>query len=201
MESTHADRVSGVFRRRAQREPADGDEPAGKISGKGRATPKRRDAERTRRQAVRPPRDRREAAKLARQRAREERTRSRQGLTTGDERYLPARDQGPARKLARDYVDSRRTISEYFLPIAILIFVSGLVPVPAVIIAGQVLFIIVLVVMVTDMFIVLRGLRRTIRERLPNAETRGVTFYAIMRALQIRRLRLPPPRVKPGTTV
>ncbi len=60
---------------------------------------------------------------------------------------------------------------------------------------------VVLVVMITDLFIVVRGLHRKIRERLPNAETRGITFYAIMRALQIRRLRLPPPRVKPGTTV
>lgn len=190
-----------MFRRRAQRESADADQPDGKVGGKGRPTPKRRDAERTRRQAVRPPRDRREAAKLARQRARDERLRARQGLTTGDERRLPPRDQGPVRKLARDYIDARRTISEFFLPIAILIFVSGLVPVTAIVIAGQLLFIIVMVLMVTDMLIVVRGLKRTIRQRLPNAETRGVTFYAIMRALQIRRLRLPSPRVKPGATI
>jgi hypothetical protein len=191
-----------MFRRRARSEAADTDQPEGKVGGKGRPTPKRREAERTRRQAVRPPRDRREAAQLARQKAREERLRARQGLTTGDERHLPPRDQGPVRKLARDYVDARRTISEFFLPIAILIFVSGLVrAVPAIVIGGQLLFIIVMVLMITDMLIVVRGLKRTIRERLPNAETRGVTFYAIMRALQIRRLRLPPPRVKPGATV
>jgi Protein of unknown function (DUF3043) len=192
-----------VFRRRAQTEPADADQAgkAGKVGGKGRPTPKRREAEFTRRQAVRPPRDRREAARLARQRARDERQRARKGLVSGDERALPPRDQGPVRKLARDYVDSRRTMSEFFLPIAILIFISGLVPVRAVIIAGQLLFIVVMVVMVTDLLIVVRGLKRTIRERQPNAETRGVTFYAIMRALQIRRLRLPPPRVKPGSTI
>jgi hypothetical protein len=189
-----------VFRRRAQTEPADADQ-AGKVGGKGRPTPKRREAELTRRQAVRPPRDRREAARLARQRARDERLRARKGLVSGNERALPPRDQGPVRKLARDYIDSRRTISEFFLPIAILIFISGLVPVPAVVIAGQLLFIVVMVVMVTDLLIVVRGLKRTIRERQPNAETRGVTFYAIMRALQIRRLRLPPPRVKPGSTI
>jgi Flp pilus assembly protein TadB len=187
-----------VFRRRPPSEPAD--QPADKAGGKGRPTPKRREAERTRRQAARPPRDRREAARQARQRAREERTRARQGLASGDERNLPPRDQGPARRLARDYVDGRRTLAEFFLPVAILIFVSGLVPVPAVVIAGQLLFIAVIVLLVTDLFIVVRGLKRTVREQLPTADTRGLTFYAIMRALQIRRLRLPPPRVKPGAT-
>jgi hypothetical protein len=192
-----------VFRRRLQSESAIGqtaDQPADKVGGKGRPTPKRREAERTRRQAVRPPRDRREASQQARQRAREERERARRGLATGDERNLPARDQGPARRLARDYVDSRRTLSEFFLPIAVLIFISGLVPVQAVVIAGQLLFIAVVVLVTTDLFIVVRGLKRAVREQLPKAGTRGLTWYAVMRALQIRRLRLPPPRVKPGAT-
>ena len=35
-------------------------------------------------------------------------------------------------------------------------------------------------------------------QRLPNESTRGIGFYAIMRALQIRRFRTPAPRLKPG---
>lgn len=35
-------------------------------------------------------------------------------------------------------------------------------------------------------------------EKLPNESMRGVGFYAAMRALQIRKLRFPPPTVAPG---
>jgi hypothetical protein len=35
-------------------------------------------------------------------------------------------------------------------------------------------------------------------ERLPGESTRGLALYSAMRALQIRRLRVPKPRVNPG---
>ena len=35
-------------------------------------------------------------------------------------------------------------------------------------------------------------------ERLPGQSTRGLALYSAMRALQIRKLRVPKPRVKPG---
>ena len=35
-------------------------------------------------------------------------------------------------------------------------------------------------------------------ERLPGQSTRGVGLYSAMRALQIRKLRVPKPRIKPG---
>jgi hypothetical protein len=38
-------------------------------------------------------------------------------------------------------------------------------------------------------------------ERLPGESARGLTMYAVMRALQIRRFRVPTPRVKPGDKI
>jgi hypothetical protein len=40
-----------------------------------------------------------------------------------------------------------------------------------------------------------------VHERLPGESTRGLTMYAVFRALQIRRFRVPPPRVQVGDKV
>ncbi len=42
---------------------------------------------------------------------------------------------------------------------------------------------------------------RLMAERLPGESTRGLTMYAVMRALQIRRFRVPTPRVRPGDKI
>ena len=44
---------------------------------------------------------------------------ARAGLMAGDDRYLPARDQGPAKAFVRDYIDRKRRLSEYFIFIAV----------------------------------------------------------------------------------
>ena len=94
-------------------------DPAGadatKPGGKGRPTPKRREVEKGRRRAITAPRDRKEAYKQTRERQREERTRSMQALRAGDEKHLPLRDRGPVKKYARDLVDARRSVAEFFL--------------------------------------------------------------------------------------
>src|SRR5947208_3164032 len=94
-------------------------------SGKGRPTPKRRDAQKRRRTAA--PTNRKEAAKIRRERAREARVQQRQALQSGDERHLPPRDAGPAKRLARDYVDARFTLGQIFF-----IVVLAIIPVSAV---------------------------------------------------------------------
>jgi hypothetical protein len=82
--------------------------------------------------------------------------------------------------------------------VAILIFLSGLVPIPEVIVGGQLLFLVLVAVIVVDTSLLIRTLKRTIAKRYPNESTRGVTLYAIMRAMQLRRLRLPKPQIKRG---
>ncbi len=43
-----------------------------------------------------------------------------------------------------------------------------------------------------------RRVKSLAAERLPGESTRGLALYSAMRALQIRKLRVPKPRVKPG---
>lgn len=169
--------------------------------GKGRPTPKRREAERERRKRVRTPRDRKDAYRQARSRAREERTRRRRALTTGDERYLPPRDQGPVKAFARDYVDSRRRGGELFLPGAVLVFALSFFPNPQVQAFGIMLWLLLILFVIIDSFRVVFGIKREVARRFPRESPRGLGAYVVMRGLQIRRFRLPPPRVKPGARV
>ena len=120
-----------VFRRRsavepdlAEQEPESPEAPerAGVTQGKGRPTPKRSEAERRRRQPYSAPSDRKAAAQQSRDRDRTSRTRKMEAMKRGENWALPRKDQGPVRALARDYVDSRRSISEFYM-FAILVLV------------------------------------------------------------------------------
>jgi hypothetical protein len=178
--------------------PELGDAPE---AGKGRPTPKRRDAEQRRRQTVRAPKDRKEAYRRARERSRQDRVASRQALLTGDEKNLPARDRGPVRRLARNYVDSRRSAAEFFLPVALVVLLATFVRNEVVYSIGILLWLVLLAVVVVDSVFIARGLKRTLKQRFPNEETKGSTAYALLRSMQLRRLRLPKPQVKPGATI
>lgn len=173
-------------------------------SGKGRATPKRKEAEAARKKRLTPPKTRKEANALRRERVREQRVKQRVALAGGDDKYLPARDQGPVKKYIRDYVDSRRTIGEYLIPIFIAVLViqvlmSGLSS--AVPFIGSLPWIIVLGALTFDSFRLLRGLRRGIAERFGADKSKGIAFYALMRSWQMRRLRLPKATTQRGAEI
>ncbi|MDI2131163.1 DUF3043 domain-containing protein [Yinghuangia seranimata] len=168
---------------------------------KGRPTPKRSEAQANRKTRVAPPKDRREAAKVARQRAREDREAQRTALVTGDERGLPARDKGPVRRFCRDFVDSRFTAAEFFLPSAVLILIMSIMPNTAIKNISLLAWAVVIVLIILDSVRVNFSLKRQLRTRFPDASLKGCTPYALMRALQMRRLRLPKPQVKRGEAI
>lgn len=163
---------------------------------KGRPTPKRSEAEAGRRTRVTAPANRKEAARAARERRRADLTRQREALASGDERYLPLRDKGPVRRLARNYVDSRRCVAELFLPLAVIILVLSIVPAAKNL--SLLLWMVVIALIVVDSFRIGLGVKRLVRERYPDEPRKGVTAYALMRSLQMRKLRLPKPQVKRG---
>ena len=57
--------------------------------------------------------------------------------------------------------------------------------------------IIVILIILDSVLLVLR-LRKGLRRAFPDESHKGTTAYALMRSMQIRRFRLPPPRVKAG---
>ncbi|PPK95309.1 Protein of unknown function (DUF3043) [Kineococcus xinjiangensis] len=182
----------------AQTAPA-GSHPV-KPTGKGRPTPSRAEAQAARRRPL-VPADRKAARTAARAAVREERARMHHALLTGDEKHLPARDKGPQKRLARDIVDSRRNVGEYFLMIAlvalVLSFIAPTLGSPEVLFASTVLIYSTLVVVVVDSIVVSRRVKREAAERFGTVE-RGLGGYAVSRALQVRRLRRPVVMVRRG---
>jgi len=168
-------------------------------SPKGRPTPSRREAEAARKQQIKIPKDPKAAKSAARQRDREERARARAAMMAGDERYLPARDKGPGRAFARDFVDSRFTVAEFFIFVAIAVLLLGFVRNAAVASFVSVAFFAFTAVIAVDTTVLLVTLNRRAKAQFPDkADRKGLTLYAALRTLQLRRLRLPPPRVKRG---
>jgi hypothetical protein len=163
---------------------------------KGRPTPKRSESQR--RRAVTPPADRKAAVKQQRETRRTAMARQREALNNGDERFLPARDKGPVRRFARNYVDARFCAAEFFLPSAVVILVLTMVRVGALQNIALLLWLLVIIAMVVDSVFLALRLKKQLAVRFPNESTRGVVMYGLMRTLQIRKLRLPKPQVKRG---
>jgi hypothetical protein len=188
-----------VFGRSKTAAPDEATAPSAQgTGGKGRPTPTRREAEKGRRRAVTAPATRKEAYKAARERSREERTHQMAALKAGDERKLPLRDRGPVRKYARDLVDARRSVAEFFLPFALVILVLSFAPDNQWKAIGSTLWLVLVVLIVVDSVVMAMRLRRGLRKNLPDQPTKGVLPYALMRSMQIRRFRLPPPRLRAG---
>jgi hypothetical protein len=188
-------------------EPLSLDEPeaaadrAGLTPGKGRPTPKRSEAERRRRQPYSAPSDGKAASQQSRDRDRTSRARKMEAARRGESWALPRKDQGPVRALARDYVDSRRSLSEFYMFgvvfLIVLLFVPGLRKSAVVDYAVLVM----LAVIVSESILVSGRVMRLAQQRFPGESTRGVRMYTAIRGTQFRRLRVPAPRVKPGDKI
>ncbi|MGO4462627.1 DUF3043 domain-containing protein [Streptomyces sp. M-16] len=182
----------------ADKASADLSQPRDPQAPKGRPTPKRAVAQSQRKAVVASTGNRKEDAKRARERRREEMARQREALANGDERYLPARDKGPVRRFVRDFVDSRFSVAEMFLPLAVIILVMSMIRVNQIQSISLMLWLGVIVLIILDSIGLAFRLRKALNERFANEPRRGAIAYGLMRTLQMRRLRLPKPQVKRG---
>ncbi len=166
-------------------------------AGKGRPTPKRRDAQGRRTGPVPPPpTTRREAAKRLRAKQAEARA---AGRPERDAPRMLKRDQGPVRALVRDVVDARRNVAVLVIPVVFAFLLASISQNEPVIAVATRLYTLVLLLVVVDSVVLTRVLRRRIAVEHPEeARTRGHVGYGLLRTITIRRFRVPPPRVRPG---
>lgn len=179
----------------------------GATAPKGRPTPKRREAEARRRGPVAPPpKTQREAAKRARGNKADRKSTAalrRERMAAGDDRYLMPRDRGPVRAYVRDVVDSRRHLAGLFMPLALLVLIAIITPIPTVQAYAAPATLVVIVFMLVESAWTGRDVTRRVRAKFPDATDRpmALTWYSFQRASQVRKLRMPKPRVRPGDTV
>lgn len=181
----------------AQNVPAE-PEAVDPAQGKGRPTPSRKEAQAARAQPlVGTPK--KGASKEDRQKMAQARDKARLGMAAGDERYLTARDKGPQRKYVRDYVDGRTNVGEFMIPVMGLVLIMTFIP-NQTIQLWSVLFIWgFMLLAVADSFFLGAQLKKRLGAKFGEDKVQpGYRWYAAMRALQMRILRLPKPQVKRG---
>lgn len=166
--------------------------------GKGAPTPSRREQEAARKRPL-VPTDRKEAARAARSKQAEAREKARVGMAAGDERYLTARDRGPQRRYVRDYVDARFSIGEFLIPVMLLVIVLSFLPWQFMQLWGLVALWAFFLIAVIDCIVLGFVVTKKIGDKFGKTKVeRGLKWYAAMRALQLRVMRLPKPQVKRG---
>ena len=191
-----------MFRRsKSQVPPADTDTDQTGSKGKGRPTPTRKEAEAAARARAKVPRTRKEQAAAQRLARAEGSTKMRQAMKTGDERYLPARDRGPVKRFIRDFVDSRFSFVELMIPVLLVTTVMAWSGNATVASYGNAILFGMLLLIVVDMVRLRFKLRREISTRFPGESLKGTTYYAVMRSLQMKFMRLPKSQVRIGQTL
>ena len=169
-----------------------------KPDGKGRPTPSRREAQAAAKARAKVPRSRKEQARAQRTARTESSQTVRAAMKAGDERYYLPRDKGPVRRFIRDFVDSRFSFIELMIPLLLVTMVLGysgnenLARIGNTVLMGTILLVIM------DMFLLRRKVRRELARRFPDEPMKGTTYYAITRALQMKFMRLPKAKVKIG---
>lgn len=178
--------------------PASGDADASAdIVGKGRPTPSRAEQEAARRRPL--VANTKEARAAARADLQAQRERARIGMAAGEEKFLPLRDRGPQRRWVRDYVDSGWHLAEWIMPFMLIVVVVSLFPDPNIAYYGFVALWIFVIIAVIDMVLLSRRVKKLTAAKFGESRReKGLGWYAAMRSMQMRFMRLPKPQVKRG---
>lgn len=191
----------GLFRPYQRTEPAS-EEPAASAeaeptrSGPARKdapTPTRKEAEQARRERLNPTLTPKQA-----------RAKERQARIEGREATMRAQDAQPGKVLMRDWVDSRRGLAQFSMPVLMsMLMISLLVTsfgtlVTAIISYGTWL---VMLGIMLDLYFMWRGYKKLHAQRLPREPLKGLLSYGINRSINLRRLRTPKPRVNRGDAI
>jgi hypothetical protein len=184
--------------RRTREEVATPPAEESRAAGKGRPTPSRKEAEAAAKARAKPPRGRKELAAAQRSGRTESSQRVRQGMRNGEEKYLLARDKGPVRRFIRDYVDSRFGFIELIIPLLVVTMVLGYSGISGAARIGNAVLLGSILLVIADILMLRFRLRRQLAARFPDEPTKGTTYYAMTRAMQMKFMRLPKSQVKVG---
>ncbi len=168
--------------------------PAG--PGKNRPTPSRAEQEAARKRPL--VADTKEARARAKAELAAQREKARIGMANGDERYLPVRDKGPQRRFVRDWVDSGWHAGELLMPLMLVVILLSLVPNSAIVRYGFVGLWLFIMFVVVDMIFTSIRVKKLARAKFGERTEKGLGWYAAMRTIQMRFMRLPKPQVKRG---
>jgi hypothetical protein len=171
---------------------------SGNSSKKNRPTPKRKEAQAARKVNALAPATTKEGRARQKELTRQSRAEAKIAYMRGDENALPARDRGPAKRWVRNYVDSKRTIGEYFMPLIFGVLILTVIPNKYVQLGAIFLMYFVMLYTVVSGFFMTRKIRKEVEARFPNEPTKGVGMYGFLRSTQMRRMRAPTPQVKRG---
>ncbi|HEX2773870.1 MAG TPA: DUF3043 domain-containing protein [Micromonosporaceae bacterium] len=161
----------------------------------GQTTPRRPGAQRRPAAASKP---------LTKEEAREQRRKRRAETAAEFRREGGPRDRGPEKALARDVVDSRRTVGTWFFVGALVVLFGSQPTMPPVVrLASNLLWALLAIGVVVDSILISRKIKKLVRARFPKTDQKmgSLYLYATMRAMTFRRMRAPAPRVKIGDPI
>lgn len=173
-------------------EPAATPEPPAQPVGRQKKegpTPTRKEAEAARRARVNPTLSKKERRQREAESARRARVED-----------MRKRDSDPGRTLMRDHVDAKFRLGEVVMPVLLLVLAASLVlgQYPAIANVVMITFYVIVFAVIIDLILMWRSFTRLLDERHPGFPRRGLFMYGMNRTLQIRRWRMPAPRVKRG---
>jgi hypothetical protein len=156
---------------------------------KSRPTPTRKEAEAARRQRVTQTYSKKEARAYASRQARANRLKA-----------VSMRESVPEKALMRDYVDSRLNLGEFLLPSVVVILAVTVLGqyLPYVAVFATLAMYLFIIAVIADGFLMWRGFKKVLAARLPKASAKGLLMYGMTRGTQLRRFRMPAPRLKRG---
>ena len=191
----------GLFRPYQRTESAS-EEPAAPVEAeptrsgpvrKDAPTPTRKEAEQARMERLHPTLSPKQA-----------RAKDRQARAEQRDSQLRVQEAQPGRVLMRDWVDSRRGLAQFSMPLLMtMLMVSLLVTSFGTLLTAIMSYAtwLVMALIGADLFAMWRGYKKLHAERLPKEPLKGLLSYGINRSINLRRLRLPKPRVKRGDQI
>lgn len=182
------------------------EETQDRTEGKGRPTPKRKEAEA---QALRPlvPKDRKASRKAAKARIRAREDAQYEAMKSGDVAHMPRSERLPWRVYIRDYVDARFNLLEWSFPAIMVLIVAmfasmfaSSVTSPAtattINLVVTIAIYVYIIIGILDTWLMWRRLKAKLIEKFGErsvAKGSRSASYAWQRAMMVRRWRVPKP--------